>query len=120
MRASLSARLIASASVSLSVLDADDIDLSVFSGTVSGIEVARRDDGGPTSMLNETSASGLAAEGRLPGGRLLASGQVFRRQVPSLESRVGWWFPSSGPMPAPKSRSSHWLLTSEFRSLILS
>src|SRR6266478_3149775 len=80
MRASLSARLIASASVSLSVLDADDIDLSVFSGTVSGIEVARRDDGGPTSALNETSTSDLAGEGRLPGGRL-SSGTVSGIEV---------------------------------------
>src|SRR5438552_19101579 len=73
MRASVSARLIVSASVSLSVLDADDVDLSVFSVAVSGIEVARREDGGSTNVLNETSSSDFAAEGRLPGARLLTS-----------------------------------------------
>src|SRR5438477_12270048 len=101
MRASASARLIASASVSLSVLDADDIDLSVFSGTVSGIEVARRDDGGPTSALNETLASDLAAEGRSPGGRLLASGFWTGLSATDAVSCVEGWVVVSitGPNP---------------------
>ena len=51
----MSARLSASASVS-GAFSIDDEDLADFSGDVSGIEVVRKEDGGPTSEFNETSA----------------------------------------------------------------
>ena len=51
----MSARLIASASVS-GTFSTDEDRLSDFSEDVSGIEVVRREDGGPTSAFTETSA----------------------------------------------------------------